>query len=727
MRRFRATWLAFAVSLAALYGAMGWASATVLRLEGAQRQASAQAAFEERVRLALWRMDSAMTPVVALENARPYFVYSSFYPLERAYTRMFNEIRADEVLVPSPLLAATSEDILLHFQVDPDGTVSSPQVPSAAMKELAESQYISPYQVLAASQRLGELRPLVQRQALLASLGGWLPIPPTLNPPRYLTARPVAAAPLPSPSPSAAPAQVQPQAVGNQKGSNDQLDLNQNEWRARLSINSSGQMAAQQRQDTQINNRGAINLNANSSSQLLGNGTSSGNFVNGNTNVDAYGKLTNNLGSNPSSNNFGGLNSIAGNGGAASGVTYVAGFNLWETASLGAGNPKSPTDQSVTPPSVQQTELRPVWSGTSLLLVRRVTAGGQSYLQGCWLNWPQIRSWLLGMVTDLLPQADLSPLVGADSERAMASLPVRLLPGPPPAGDPGKLSPIMLSLAFAWAAVLAASGGAAWLLRGALSLSERRGAFVSAVTHELRTPLTTFRLYSEMLAGGMVTGDDQRRKYLTTLVEQSGRLSHLVENVLAYARLERNRNGTNAETVELVPLLTAACERLCERANADDMQVVLDRSTPSAGEASESDAVGDDVAPSSSATGAAAGPSILVRVNVAALEQILLNLVDNACKYACPQGDRRIEIGWSLAPGVAIVSVRDHGGGVPRAFVRRLFEPFHKSAREAATSAPGIGLGLTLSRRLARAMNGDLRLDPACTDGARFLLTLPRA
>ena len=82
-----------------------------------------------------------------------------------------------------------------------------------------------------------------------------------------------------------------------------------------------------------------------------------------------------------------------------------------------------------------------------------------------------------------------------------------------------------------------------------VALSERRGAFVSAVTHELRTPLTTFRMYAEMLAEGMVPSPEARQKYLETLRREADRLAHLVENVLQYARLERGRPGGRRENV----------------------------------------------------------------------------------------------------------------------------------------------------------------------------------
>lgn len=108
-----------------------------------------------------------------------------------------------------------------------------------------------------------------------------------------------------------------------------------------------------------------------------------------------------------------------------------------------------------------------------------------------------------------------------------------------------------------------------------------------------------------------------------------------------------------------------------------------------------------------------------------AVEQILFNLVDNACKYGVG-GTRRIEINCEL-DGKARISVRDFGPGISRTEAARLFQPFRKSAQQAANSAPGVGLGLALSRRLARAMGGELALDAHVRDGCRFTLTLPAA
>jgi signal transduction histidine kinase len=240
-------------------------------------------------------------------------------------------------------------------------------------------------------------------------------------------------------------------------------------------------------------------------------------------------------------------------------------------------------------------------------------------------------------------------------------------------------------------------------MRGAVTLSERRGAFVSAVTHELRTPLTTFRMYTEMLADGMV--DERRRdRYVRTLQAEAERLGHLVENVLAYARLERNRHGGRVEVLPVAEVVARCQEHLAARAAQAEMTLVV-------------------------AIDAAADAEL--RVDAAAVERVLFNLVDNACKYAASATDRRIHLeAGAPAGGAVTLRVRDHGPGVDPRDARRLFRPFSKSAKEAAQTAPGVGLGLALGRRLARAMGGALRVEPNTTErggGACFALQLPLA
>jgi signal transduction histidine kinase len=365
-------------------------------------------------------------------------------------------------------------------------------------------------------------------------------------------------------------------------------------------------------------------------------------------------------------------------------------------------NPSPKTAPGVNP-------MTPGWIGDDLVLLRQVDSRPQWRIQGCWINWPAIRRQLLYKIRDLLPRAELAPVKqdnGEPSYRRLTALPpiqIQLIPGDLPAADAPLMSATRMTLLFAWFAVVLVAVAVALMLHGAITLSERRAAFVSAVTHELRTPMTTFKLYSEMLADGMVQDEDQRQRYLQTLCAESNRLGHLVENVLAYSRLERGSARSRVERLTLRQLLDRLFDRLSERAEQAEMRLIVDTESTTS--------------------------QVVVHVDATAVEHILFNLVDNACKYAAPCSTvREIHIEALPESGkFAMLRVRDHGQGIASDVQRRLFEPFCKSADEAAQSGPGVGLGLALCRRLSRSMGGDLTLDRRIREGAAFLLQLPIA
>lgn len=352
--------------------------------------------------------------------------------------------------------------------------------------------------------------------------------------------------------------------------------------------------------------------------------------------------------------------------------------------------------------------MQPICVDGQLLLLRRVQIGGRSLLQGCVLDWPCLARFLEKEVTDLLPDArlaldDKTSVPG----RMLASLPVRLEPGPLPAVDRIQvnttLTPVLASVAIAFGCVLLSIGAFAVLLLGLIRLGRRRSEFVTAVTHELRTPLTTFRMYSEMLAEGMVEPDSQK-SYLQTLEAEADRLTHLVENVLSSARLERGRHAGRLETLPIGELLTPIASRLAKRCDRAGMRLAVEMTESVNG--------------------------TIISTNPTAVEQILWNLVDNACKYAVSATDQTIRLTCEVRADQnqiqiqkTLITVSDHGPGIPRDVRRRLFRGFSKTASEAARSAPGVGLGLALSRRLARDLGGDLELIPTA-EGACFMLSL---
>jgi len=358
-----------------------------------------------------------------------------------------------------------------------------------------------------------------------------------------------------------------------------------------------------------------------------------------------------------------------------------------------------------------------VWLGEvglqELAFVRRVTVPidrslwdadtreRKEALQGFLVDWDALEADLLDQVADLFPGASLKPVeeertVDDATGRALATVPVTIAVPPPPApllvGGPTRTA-----LWLTWGAVLCALAVAGVTLRAAIAYGDRRSRFASAVTHELRTPLTTFRIYTEMLADGMVEDPDTRQDYLRTLHGESERLTSVVENVLAYSRLEQGRAIGRVERVSIRDLVDRLQARLERRAADADVQLSIDVRGP-----------GTDT----------------VSADVEAVGQILVNLVDNACKYGRSSETPRIEITIDAPPGRVCFSVRDHGPGVAAAHRKSIFESFERGGRDDG-SIPGVGLGLALSRGLARELGGDVTLARDQDAGARFLLDLP--
>ena len=350
--------------------------------------------------------------------------------------------------------------------------------------------------------------------------------------------------------------------------------------------------------------------------------------------------------------------------------------------------------------------LVPVWvpgDEPTLVFARRVQTVNGEVLQGLLADWDRLGGALMAEIGETLPGATLRPLP-VDSAREdpsrllLATVPVELLAPRAPSVRAG-VTPTKIALAVAWAALLSAFLTTGLALRRTSDLAERRSRFASSVTHELRTPLTTFRLYSEMLADGMVVDPAQRQVYLDTLKTESARLAMLVENVLAYARLEEGRMPVRRERMRVADLLLRVQPPLDRRARECGMALSVE-------------------------AGDAAGT--VVDVDPAIVGQILFNVVDNACKYASGADDRRVEIRAMVRDARVAIDVLDHGPGLPQGHERAAFTPFERAGRAPGDTIPGIGLGLALSRGLARDRGGDLGVaPPPAGAGACFTLLLP--
>ena len=717
----RLIWPAFLACAVLLLGALGVISVRVVEAEASRKEAEVQADVGQRVRLAMWRMDSEAAAMLVLENNRP-----------TAQFRAFSDRGAGGEPVPSPLLTHPPDHAHLYFEVGDDGVLRSPQVPAPG-NGLDPGRFVAQDELARRTGLRARLRDLLElREADTlaqaderrpAAAGGNFDIAfaaaQNAVTPDVLQTAPTPREDTPAVAQELGQGQQQamPQAKGTGQARLREEDANRNEFNRRAGLVQRAMAKnnySQQARSQATAQEPAVANDANAPA---------GGFAEARDRDNAPARAAA-----PAT-----IQPQAAPGGAAPGPA-VPGGSPGPQPEGGSGGvsppPLPPVAAAPAAEEAQVTTFQPVWIAGELLMVRSVNGNGHRRIQGLWLKREALAESLLGAVRDLLPAATLrpyQPLVftrdnvlnpdGAsalspalwkatpkamdNAPLALVSLPWELVPGALPVVASSADPALRLLLGSAWIGALLAIAAAAALLRGVMALSERRASFVSSVTHELRTPLTTFRLYSEMLAEDMVPDGEKRRGYLRTLQAEATRLTHLVENVLAYSRVERGSARARVEETTAAALAARIVPRLEERVAAAGAALAVE--------------LPDDVG------------ALALRTDVTAVEQILFNLVDNACKYALgPEGSPPLQVRFAAAGAMLAVEVCDHGPGVGPAERKRLFRPFSKSAEDAANSKPGIGLGLSLSLRLARALGGKLELvDRKDQPGACFRLLLP--
>jgi signal transduction histidine kinase len=201
-------------------------------------------------------------------------------------------------------------------------------------------------------------------------------------------------------------------------------------------------------------------------------------------------------------------------------------------------------------------------------------------------------------------------------------------------------------------------------------------------------------MYADLLQAGWVKDEETKREYIGFMAGETDRLARLVNRVLDFARSERGSRP-------VAPLDLAEPIRDVERS------------------------IGPFVAEKGFALEVEIGVARRALADADAIKQILLNLVENAVKYADSATDRRIHLTLTEEDGRAILAIADHGPGVPREERERIFMDFYRLGEELTRETTGTGLGLALVRRLAEAMGGEVGLSKTPGGGATFRVSLP--
>jgi signal transduction histidine kinase len=234
---------------------------------------------------------------------------------------------------------------------------------------------------------------------------------------------------------------------------------------------------------------------------------------------------------------------------------------------------------------------------------------------------------------------------------------------------------------------------------GQINLNRQQQDFVSAVSHELKTPLTSIRMYGEMLQAGWAD-EDKKQSYYDFICEESERLSRLITNVLQLAQLTRNDPQFDLKPVSVAQLLDMTESKIASQVERAGFELRVARD--------------------------AALENVKVLADSDCFSQVMINLVDNALKFAGAGEQPVIEIGTraSGSDGVCF-TVRDHGPGVPNDQMKKIFRLFYRTESELTRETVGTGIGLALVHQLVLAMRGSVDVRNR-EPGAEFRVTLTR-
>jgi len=271
--------------------------------------------------------------------------------------------------------------------------------------------------------------------------------------------------------------------------------------------------------------------------------------------------------------------------------------------------------------------------------------------------------------------------------------------------DPGWITKRIAGLEHVYFGVVGLVGAAAILALASLShttraqiaLAQKKDDFISAVSHELCTPLTSIRMYIEMLENDWLTSKEKASEYYRNMRQESERLTRLIENVLDFSRLQRGGKRYDFRLGDVNACVAEVVTMMGPYAAEHGFIIATDL-----------------------------GQLKPISFDKDALAQIVVNLLDNAVKYARSAPDKTIMVRTRDSERFTIIEVEDRGPGIPHRQRKRVFEQFYRCTEgaESGLQVAGTGLGLALVSRFAQAHDGFVEIVSARPQGAIFRVGL---
>jgi signal transduction histidine kinase len=223
-----------------------------------------------------------------------------------------------------------------------------------------------------------------------------------------------------------------------------------------------------------------------------------------------------------------------------------------------------------------------------------------------------------------------------------------------------------------------------------------RTDFVANVSHELKTPLTLIKGYTETLQGEVIGDEAKARRFVSIIMEHADRLGNIVDDLLSLSELESSKDSIDKTQFDLKKLI-------------DDISLGFDRALANKKQTLSVETQGDD---------------FTINADRDKIEQVLVNLLDNAIKYTGESG--RIELSIVEHDREICIAVRDDGIGIAIEHIGRIFERFYRADKARSRELGGTGLGLSIAKHIVLAHKGTITIESEPGKGTTVLVTLPR-
>jgi len=247
-------------------------------------------------------------------------------------------------------------------------------------------------------------------------------------------------------------------------------------------------------------------------------------------------------------------------------------------------------------------------------------------------------------------------------------------------------------LVIAMMAFMAVAGGS--ILVQQARVNRLKNDFLATVSHELRTPLASMRLMLDTVLEGRYSGEGKAKEYLELAAKENERLTRLIENFLSFSKMARNKKSFDIRPASAEEIASEAAEAVKNKyeQHGCDFEMTIARDVPP------------------------------VMADKDAIVTVLVNLLDNACKYTGTEKQIRLNVFYN--DGGVYFQVADNGIGMGRRALRKIFDKFYQVDQSLARKAEGCGLGLSIVKFIVEAHKGKIEVESKSGKGSTFTIRL---